>query len=366
MDLNAEIFGNPLIAWVSAFSVTITINAVVALAKRTVLARHSSYSLNAAISWDGAIVAAINKTNQALILLVTFYIGSRWLSLPVGGDDLLLRLATVGLFLQFGIWLSALLAFFITRTRMKAAQSDPGAATSLVALGFVGSVVVWSAIVLLMLANLGVDVTALIAGLGVGGIAIALAIQNILGDLFASLSIIMDKPFVIGDFIVVDDYMGTVEHVGVKTTRLRSLSGEQVVFSNGDLLKSRLRNYKRMRERRAIFGFGVLYQTETETLKRIPALIQKIIQAQPMTRFDRAHFKGFGDSSLDFEVVYWMLDPDFNKYMDVQQAINLALMEALTAEGVGFAFPSRSLYLETPIQPIQIEITEASNQRIKV
>jgi small-conductance mechanosensitive channel len=175
-------------------------------------------------------------------------------------------------------------------------------------------------------------------------------VQNILGDLFASLSIIMDKPFVIGDFIVVDDYMGTVEHVGIKTTRLRSLSGEQVIFSNGDLLKSRLRNYKRMRERRALFGFGVLYQTATETLKRIPFLIQKIIEAQPMARFERAHFKGFGDSSLDFEVVYWMLDPDFNKYMDTQQAINLALMQALAAEGVSFAFPSRSLYFQSPVR----------------
>jgi small-conductance mechanosensitive channel len=350
MDLDTEIFGNSLMAWIAALGVAISINLVVAIGKRIALARLGSYSQPSANTWDRAVVSAINRTNQGLILLITIYIGSRWLKLPEAGHVLLVRLATVGAFLQLGIWLSALLAFFLARTHARATQTDPGAATSLVALGFIGSVVIWSAIALLMLSNLGVDVTALIAGLGVGGIAIALAMQNILGDLFASLSIIMDKPFVIGDFIVVDDYMGTVEHVGIKTTRLRSLSGEQVIFSNGDLLKSRLRNYKRMRERRALFCFGLLYQTPPDTLKRIPAIIKKIVEAQPQTRFERAHFKSFGDSCLDFEVVYWMLDPDFNKYMDTQQAINLELMRALATEGAGFAFPSRSVYIENPLR----------------
>jgi small-conductance mechanosensitive channel len=168
-------------------------------------------------------------------------------------------------------------------------------------------------------------------------------VQNILGDLFASLSIVMDKPFVIGDFIVVDDCAGTVEHVGLKTTRVRSLSGEQLVFANSDLLGARLHNYKRMNERRILFGFGVLYATPPDQVEQIASMVRNIVEAQPQTRFDRAHFKGFGESSLDFEVVYWMLDPDYNRYMDTQQSINLALLRAFTDAGIGFAFPTRTL-----------------------
>ena len=170
-------------------------------------------------------------------------------------------------------------------------------------LGFVGRIVLWSVVLLMILDNLGVNITALVASLGIGGIAVALAVQNILGDIFASLSIALDRPFAIGDFIVVGDVLGTVEYIGLKTTRIRSLSGEQIVFSNADLLKSRIRNYKRMTERRVVFGFGVVYQTPHDKLERIPAMVREVIEAQPKTRFDRAHFKEYGDSALAFEAV---------------------------------------------------------------
>jgi small-conductance mechanosensitive channel len=171
-------------------------------------------------------------------------------------------------------------------------------------------------------------------------------VQNILGDLFASLSIALDKPFVIGDFIVVDGIAGTVEYVGLKTTRVRSLDGQQVVFANADLLKSRIHNYKRLYERRVLFGFGVRYSTPPDTLAAIPDWVRDIVTAQSATRFDRAHFKGFGDSALAFEVVYFVLDPDYNRYMDIQQAINLALVHRFAAAGVDFAFPTRTLHVE--------------------
>jgi small-conductance mechanosensitive channel len=185
-------------------------------------------------------------------------------------------------------------------------------------------------------------------------VAVALAVQNILGDLFASLSIALDKPFVIGDFIVVDGIAGTVEYVGLKTTRVRSLEGQQVVFANSGLLGSRIHNYKRLYERRVLFGFGVLYSTPPDTLAAIPDWVRDIVQAQPGARFDRAHFKGFGDSSLNFEVVYFVLDPDYNRYMDIQQAINLALVRRCAAEGVEFAFPTRTLHVQTlpPTVPV--------------
>ena len=199
---------------------------------------------------------------------------------------------------------------------------------------------------MIALDNLGVNVSALIAGLGVGGIAVALAVQNILGDLFASFSIVLDKPFVIGDFIIVENFLGTIEHIGLKTTRVRSLSGEQLIFSNTDLLKSRIRNYKRMYERRIVFSIGVVYQTSHEKLTKIPNIIKHIINQQEQTRFDRAHFKEYGPYALNFEIVYWIENPDYNIYMEIQQAINLKIFQQFESEGIEFAYPSQSLYIK--------------------
>jgi small-conductance mechanosensitive channel len=198
----------------------------------------------------------------------------------------------------------------------------------------------------LVLDNLGVNITGLVAGLGIGGIAVALALQNILGDLFASLSIVLDKPFVIGDFVVVDSLSGTIEHIGLKTTRIRSLRGEQLIFSNNDLLKSRIRNYKRMSERRIDFSFGVVYQTPLEKLKAIKKIVSDIIEKGEKTRFDRVHFKEYGDSSLNFEVVYFVTDPDYNIYMDVQEAINLEIFRCFAEEGIEFAYPTRTIFIQ--------------------
>jgi small-conductance mechanosensitive channel len=155
----------------------------------------------------------------------------------------------------------------------------------------------------------------------------------------------LDRPFVIGDFIIVGEHLGTVEHIGIKTTRVRSLSGEQLVFSNADLLASRIRNYKRMFERRVVFSIGVVYQTPYEKLKKIPALIQEIIEGQEQVRFDRAHFREYAPYSLDFEIVYWVKDPDYNIYMNIQQAINLAIFQQFEKEGIEFAYPTQSLYI---------------------
>jgi len=190
---------------------------------------------------------------------------------------------------------------------------------------------------LMALDNVGVNVTALITGLGVGGIAVALALQNVLGDLLASLSIVLDKPFVIGDAITVDTLTGTVESIGLKTTRLRSVSGEQLVISNGDLLKSRIHNWKRMAERRVVLAFGVSCGTPPGTVERIPGLVRALVEGQDLTRFDRAHFKGFGASSLDFEAVYWILSADYGLFMDRQQAIGLGLLRAFEREGIELA-----------------------------
>ncbi|MEJ2639124.1 MAG: mechanosensitive ion channel, partial [Desulfosarcinaceae bacterium] len=169
---------------------------------------------------------------------------------------------------------------------------------------------------------------------------------NILGDLFASFSIVLDKPFIIGDFIIVGDYMGTVEYIGLKTTRLRSLSGEQLIFSNTDLLGSRIRNYKRMYERRVVFSVAVVYQTPEEKLAAIPGMIREVVEAQTQVRFDRAHFKDFGAYALNFEVVYWIQSPDYNLYMDIQQTVNLSIFRRFNEAGIAFAYPSQTIFVD--------------------
>ena len=193
--------------------------------------------------------------------------------------------------------------------------------------------------------NLGYDLTTVIAGLGIGGIAVALAAQNILGDLFNYFVIFVDRPFEVGDFIVVDDKVGTVEHIGIKTTRVKSLSGEQLVFANSDLANSRIHNYKRMQRRRVVLKLGVVYRTSLEALREIPGVLKSIILEQQPVEFDRAHFASYADSSLQFEAVYYVLDSDYAKHMDIQQAINLRIYEEFRRMGVDFAFPTRTLYL---------------------
>lgn len=344
------ILNNNLSAWGYALGIALAINVFVGLFKWAVLNRLAALARKTATGTADSLVRVVHRTRQWLVFAVTLYVGSRYLDLPERADSILKVIATCAAFYQVGMWAAAFLDFWLARYRDKVVAKDVGAATSLGALNFVGKVVLWALVLLLALDNLGVNVTALVAGLGVGGIAIALAAQNILGDVFASLSIVIDKPFVIGDFIIVDDLRGTVEHVGIKTTRVRSLDGEQLVFSNSDLLSSRVRNYKRMRERRAVFTFGVLYQTPVAQVEAIPAMVKKMIDDQPKARFDRAHFMKFGDSSLDFEVVYWVSDPDYNAFMDIQQAVNLALMREFEQEKIGFAYPTRSLFVESPIK----------------
>lgn len=226
-------------------------------------------------------------------------------------------------------------------------EADPSRVTAFRAFGLVGRIVLWSILLILTLDNFGVDITALVAGLGIGGIAIALAVQNVLKDILAYVSILVDQPFVIGDFLTVDEMAGTVEHIGIKSTRIRSLSGEQLIFSNEDLLSSRIRNYKRMFGRRVVFGMGVIYGTPVEKLEAIPDMMREAIEAQPDVRFDRAHFKVFDDSALTFEGVNYVLLPDYTEYMNRQQAINLALYRRFTDEGIEFAFPTQTLHVES-------------------
>ncbi len=316
------------------------------VARRLLLHRLERVAVKTETVIDDFLIDVLSATRILLATTIGLYLGSQFLSLPAAMEKWIDRVFIIALILQVGFWASRGLIFWLRNHFSQGEKEDEGARTmTLSLLSFLGRVVVWVLVLLSMLDNLGINVTALVASLGIGGIAIALAAQNILGDLFASLTIAIDKPFVIGDFIILGEEMGTVEHVGLKTTRIRSLGGEQIVLSNNDLLQSRIRNYKRMDERRALFAIGVTYDTPAEKLELIPELIKQAVAAQTDARFDRAHFKGFGAFSLDFEAVYYVCKPDYNLFMDVQQAINLQLVRSFAGHGIEFAFPTQTLHL---------------------
>jgi small-conductance mechanosensitive channel len=279
------------------------------------------------------------------MIYVSIWFGSQWLVLPASITEVLAGGLIFLLIFQAAIWGTTIIGELVKHFVLLQVEGESTQIATTTALTFVGKLVLWSVALLLVLENLNFDVSALVASLGVGGIAVALAAQNILGDLFASLSILFDKPFVVGDFIIVDDMLGTVEKVGLKTTRVRSLSGEQLVFSNNDLLGSRIKNYKRMEERRVVFPLGVTYQTNAEQLELIPGIIQETIEKQERVRFDRSHFKGYGDFALLFETVYWVTEPDYNLYMDIQQRINLELFQRFEDKGIEFAYPTQTVHL---------------------
>ena len=343
--LDRTYLGNSVKTWLIAVLVTVVVLAVLALVRRVLERRLGRLVARTRTDIDDLAVDLLRMTKFFFPLFIALYIGSRTLAMTAILDRVIRGAMVIALLVQFALWGNAVISFWITRYMQSRMKEDAAAATTIGALRFIAKLVLWTAVLLLALDNLGLDITTLVAGLGVGGIAVALALQSVLGDLFASLSIVLDKPFVIGDFIIVGDFLGTVEHIGLKTTRLRSLSGEQLVFSNGDLLSSRVRNYKRMAERRIVFGFGVVYQTPAGQLEAIPGMVREVIESLEKTRFDRAHFKGFGNFSLDFEVVYYVLVPDYNIYMDIQQQINLALYRQFEEKGIEFAYPTQTLYV---------------------
>jgi small-conductance mechanosensitive channel len=346
VSLETTLLGNSLQMWLSATFLALTLFIIMRVAKTVLIGRLAKLALRTKTGVDDLIVALLQKTSSIVLLALALYFASMLLILPAKVSGLITHLLIIVLLLQAGVWGDALIRHRLTDVVKRKAAEDASSIATITVLGFIGRLAVWSVVVLVGLDNLGFNVTTLIAGLGVGGVAVALATQNILGDLFASISIVLDKPFMVGDFIIVGDYLGTVEHIGIKTTRVRSLSGEQLVFSNNDLLGSRIRNYKRMSERRIVFSLGVVYQTPYEKLQAIPGIIRKIIEAQPHTRFDRAHFKSYGDFALIFEIVYYVGSPDYNVYMDQQQAINLAIFQRFEEEQIEFAYPTQTLHIE--------------------
>jgi len=344
--LDSTFLGNPVNAWLIALGAslgaTVVLRVVVAVSLRR-LRKVSALTRN---DIDDIVVDVLANTRPYFLMIAGLWAGTRFLELPDRIDTVVRVIGVIAVVFQVAAWANVAITTIVRRRISATREADPAEAMTMAALGFLIRLVLWAVLILAALDNLGIEIAPLLAGLGVGGIAVALAVQNVLGDLFASLSIVLDKPFVMGDFIVVGDMAGTIENVGLKTTRVRSLSGEQLVFANSDLLSSRIRNYKRMFERRIVFTIGVIYQTPRSLLERIPVIIRETIESEENARFDRSHFSSYGAFSIDFETVYYVRVPDYNVYMDVQQSINLRIHEAFEEAGIEFAFPTQTLFIE--------------------
>ena len=307
-------------------------------AEREAQTPHISASAHHAI---GLTTLLVERTSRVFLWAVAVYLASRDLTFIPRVERFLTIGIVLAFWMQVGFWAMTSVRYAIDLRRKSSAGLDALLTSSIDVILFVAGLVIWAMVLLLALDNLGVQIKPLLAGLGIGGIAVALAVQTVLSDLLASLSIALDKPFGIGDFLTVGESQGTVEHIGVKSTQLRSLSGEQIIISNTDILKSRVRNYGRMRERRALFQFGVSYDTDPQALAAIPGVVRQIIEATPDTRFDRCHFMAYGPTTLQFEVVFYVTKPEFNIYADAQQKINLEIFERLRSMKVSLTPPNR-------------------------
>ena len=337
-----QILGNSLLRWVAAALGFVAGFIVLRWVRGFAFRRVQWLASRTKTDWDDYVAGLIAHIHNWFLLAIALWVAlTAALALPHWLTTDLYRVVVVATFLQAALLTTQVLTRLLERRFGE--SDDPGTRSGAALLGIFARGGVWVVALLLVLDNVGVNVGTLVAGLGVGGVAIALATQNVLGDVFASVSILLDKPFVVGDFIILDNYMGVVERIGIKTTRVRSLDGELIVFANADLLKSRIRNYKSLGQRRVLFRVGVVYETPPEVLEKLPGILREAVTAQQGTRIDRAHFASYGDSALVFEVVYYVVSGDYNVYMDIQQAINLAIFRRFTEVGAAFAYPTQTL-----------------------
>jgi small-conductance mechanosensitive channel len=337
---------NTVSRWLLAVGIALALYLVATLARCFVVRRLAALARRTHTKLDDLAMRTLGSTYVLALALLAVYAGSLVLELPARIETIAGRTAVITFLMQLAVWGDkGVRSWRVVYHGEAGPVSDGNRRGSMSILCFGMRLALWLVISLMILENLGVNITALVTSLGIGGIAVALAVQNILGDLFASVSIMLDKPFAVGDFIVIGDAMGTVEMIGLKTTRVHGLGGEQIIFSNADLLKSRIHNQQRMQTRRVAFILRVTYRTTEEQLRAIPDMVREAVNAEPAAIFERVHLFAFGVSSLDFEAVYHVNSPDYLVHMDTQQAIFLTLFGRFGRAGIEFAQPTQVVRL---------------------
>ncbi|MCC6951750.1 MAG: mechanosensitive ion channel family protein [Phycisphaerales bacterium] len=339
-----EFAGNSLRAWAVALATIVVIHAAFWIARRVLKARLERIAASTATRWDDVLVAVLADIRFWCILFIALDAGTHPLVLSATVAKVLRGAAVVAVALQLllssRLVIEETIRHLLTRSTQPDGTPDPSLASATTIIRFMATLLIGSILILLALANLNVEITPLITGLGIGGIAIALAAQSVLGDLFASLAILFDKPFLVGQAINVGDKVGIVEQIGIKSTRVRSLSGEIMVYRNTDLLASRIHNFSTMKERRIVTVIGIICETPTDKILRFVEIVKDAVRSQQSARLDRCHFRSIGAYSLDIECVYFILSPDYAQFMDIQQAINLRVLDHMRREGIELAYPT--------------------------
>jgi small-conductance mechanosensitive channel len=348
----ALLFGIPPTDWLLSAVVFIVVWGALWIVRDLIASRYRKSSSNRNPTLFRLAAYLIGNTKQFLFFAVALDVAQQSLTLPDKIQRIVSTTVMILILVQAGLWAGRAVRFYLEMKELERG-ADRVFAGSLDIINFVSRMLIWSLLFLVALDNLGVNITALLAGLGVGGVAVALALQNVLGDLFASLSIALDKPFVIGDNLTIDSFIGKVEHIGIKTTRLRSESGEQIILSNADILKSRVRNFGRLPEQRIIATIRLKYETPTEKLKELPKLLEGIVREQTQARFERCHLRNLGDSSFQFELSYFVQQPAVNPMLDLQQAVNFRIIDEMRRLGVEFAYPAQLVFLERHAAPAE-------------
>lgn len=325
-------YGNSPAAITLALGLWVAAVLALIIAQRVLISGLENRARKTATEIDNFLVAMLRKTRFAFILFAAMSLAAATLSLPPRLRAAVAIVGKIALLVQIAIWGGELIVVLFRRYFGR--TQDANSSTTVEALSYVARLVLWVLIILVGLESFGIHVTALVAGLGIGGIAVALAVQNILGDVFAALSILFDKPFVVGDLIEVGAYSGTVLHIGIKSTRLRSVTGEQIILANGELLKSGVRNFERLGQRRAVLVTRIAPATDESKAKQVPELIRKVIESQPAAKFSRSHFKTITDNSFEYETVYYLPTTSYESFLDTQQEINLALLGAFKSAGI--------------------------------
>lgn len=344
--LGTVIFKNTLLDYAACVVTFVVLIIGLFALKKFIIYYLGKLAKKTASDFDDFIVGLLSKIGWPLFTVIALDMALSWIVLP-DAVHAWVRYAMIFVITVRAIMLlQEIIEFGVNKTLLKRIGSNPSSTAMVKSVVWIVKWALWILGVVFILDNLGVNISALVAGIGIGGIAVAMASQAVLGDAFSALSIYLDKPFEIGDFIIVDDYMGTVEHIGLKTTRILSLSGEQLVLANSDLTKSRVKNYKRMQTRRIVFKIGITYQTSLEKVELVPQMIREIL-VQAGVKVDRVHFQSFGDFALIYEIAYFVLSADYNIYMDKQQEINLKIMRQFEKEGIQFAYPTQTVFVSS-------------------
>jgi len=348
--LNYTIGGNCVKGYLLALVVFVLTMVILKVFKQVILKKLKEMAAKTKTELDDLLIKIVDRISWPFYLILALSIALKFILVP-GVVDKVLYYASVVVIIYYVVRGAQDLADYYIRRLMLGRPGEEGkkgvkADTSLVNLLSKGvKYVLWIVAFILILELFGFNVKTLIAGLGIFGIAIAFGFQHVLSDIFASFSIYFDKPFRTGDFIIVGDDLGVVKKIGIKSTRIQTLQGEELIMSNKELTESRVHNYKKMEKRRIVFTFGVTYETSAEKLKRIPTIVRGVIGKVKLADIDRVHFLKFGDFSLIFEVVYYVASPDYNKYMDIQQEINLGIKERFEKEGIEMAYPTQTVYV---------------------